>query len=96
MAGDSRVNQSVSERLVALFLLGALLLLPPVLLIFNVPARAVGVPVLYLYVFIAWALLIVLAAATSSSLTREDPSPGRSVNPEPIEDRGRAERATDA
>ncbi len=52
-----------AERLVALFVLGVVLLLPPVLLVFNRPERVAGIPVLYLYLFIAWALLIGLAAA---------------------------------
>jgi hypothetical protein len=46
------------QRLVALFLLGFLLLNYPLLNLFAGPARVVGVPVLYVYVFAAWALLI--------------------------------------
>jgi hypothetical protein len=51
------------EQLVALFALGALLLLPPLLVIFNRPVRVLGVPVLYLYLFLAWAAVIGLTAA---------------------------------
>jgi hypothetical protein len=53
------------EHLTALFLLGALLILPPILLIFNRPVRVFGLPVLYLYLFLAWATVIVLAAAVT-------------------------------
>ena len=42
------------ELLVALFLLGALLFAPPLLIIFNQAARVFGVPTLYLYLFTVW------------------------------------------
>jgi hypothetical protein len=48
------------ERLVALFLLGVFLFTPPFLGIFNTPDRILGLPSLYLYLFAAWTLLIVL------------------------------------
>lgn len=51
-----------AEALVALFALGLLLLMPPVLLVFNRPLFIFGVPILYLYIFVAWAGLIGLAA----------------------------------
>lgn len=50
-------------RIVSLFLLGCLLFNYPVLAIFNVGATAAGIPVLYVYLFAAWGLLIALAAA---------------------------------
>jgi hypothetical protein len=34
----------------------------PILALFNVPGAVFGVPVLYAYIFIAWALLIGLMA----------------------------------
>ncbi len=52
-----------SERLVGLFLLGCLLFNFPLLALFNVRATVFGVPVVYAYLFGAWALLIVLVAA---------------------------------
>ena len=51
-----------AQRLVALFMLGCLLFNYPVLAIFNVPAMVFGIPVLYAYIFAAWALLIALIA----------------------------------
>jgi len=51
-----------SQRLAALFLLGALLFNYPLLALFNLPADVLGVPVLYAYIFGAWALLIALLA----------------------------------
>ncbi|HEX4927881.1 MAG TPA: hypothetical protein VFV74_07790 [Burkholderiales bacterium] len=50
------------QRLVALCLLGCVLFNYPVLAIFNVPGAILGVPVLYAYIFAAWALLIALVA----------------------------------
>ena len=49
-------------QLACLFLLGCLLFNYPLLAIFNVPTRVLGLPVLYAYVFSAWLLLIVLLA----------------------------------
>lgn len=50
------------QRLIALFVFGCLLFNYPVLSLFNVPAVAFGVPVLYVYIFAAWALLVGLMA----------------------------------
>jgi hypothetical protein len=51
-----------TARIVAVFLLGCLVFGYPLLALFNVPAAALGVPVLYLYLFGAWAALILLIA----------------------------------
>ena len=50
------------QRLAALFLLGSLLFNYPLLALFNRPDTLLGIPVLYLYVFGAWATLIALLA----------------------------------
>ena len=50
------------QRLIALFLLGCLLLNYPLIALYARPLRVFGVPLLYAYVFFAWALLIVLVA----------------------------------
>ena len=47
-----------THRLAALVILGALLFNYPLLTLFNRPALVGGVPVLYVYVFVAWALLV--------------------------------------
>jgi len=49
-------------RLVAVFLLGVLLFNYPLLALFNRTVLILGVPLLYAYIFAAWALLIGLAA----------------------------------
>ena len=50
-----------------MFLLGCLLFNYPLLALFNVPPRLFGVPVLYAYMFVAWALLIALMAIVVES-----------------------------
>ena len=50
------------ERLIGLFLLGCLLFNFPLLALFNVRATVLGIPMLYAYLFAAWALVIALVA----------------------------------
>jgi hypothetical protein len=49
-------------RLVAAFLLGLLLFNYPLLALFNRAVVVFGIPLLYAYIFLAWALLIGLLA----------------------------------
>lgn len=51
-----------AARLVCVFLLGCLAFSFPMIALFNVPGRVLGVPVLYAYLFTAWIVLIVLVA----------------------------------
>ena len=55
------------ERLIAVFLFGVLLFTPPFIGIFNNPQLIFGIPNLYLYLFTAWTLLILLMAGVSES-----------------------------
>lgn len=50
------------QRMVAICMLGALLFNFPVLALFNVPGTLFGVPLLYAYIFAAWAVMIALMA----------------------------------
>jgi hypothetical protein len=50
------------QRLVALFALGVALFNFPLLALFDRAATAFGIPVLYVYIFCVWALLIALLA----------------------------------
>ena len=59
--------QSKGQRFVALCMLGMLLFNYPILALFNVPGALFGVPVLYAYVFVAWAALIALMAWIAES-----------------------------
>jgi hypothetical protein len=48
------------QRLVAIFVMGFLLLNYPVLAIFNIDGMVFEIPILYLYIFVTWAVLICL------------------------------------
>jgi hypothetical protein len=69
------------ELLIALFLLGALVFAPPLLIIFNKAIRILGIPLLYFYLFAAWGALIALVAFAVEPWQAEDESgpelPGR-------------------
>jgi len=60
-------SDAKGQRLVALFVLGCLLFNYPVLSLFNSAAEFLGVPVLYAYIFAAWALLVTLMALVVES-----------------------------
>ena len=51
-----------TQRLIAVFLVGLLLFNYPLLALFNRAADTFGIPVLYAYLFGAWAALIALLA----------------------------------
>ena len=55
-------DETKGQRFVAVCMLGMLLFNFPILALFNVPGTLFGVPVLYVYIFIAWAALIALMA----------------------------------
>ena len=58
MTRDSKKN----KRLVALFLLGCVLLNYPILSLVNRETLVFGLPLLYVYIFGVWCLLITLTA----------------------------------
>ena len=53
------------QRLAAIFLVGCVLLNYPILSLFASPATIAGIPLLYAYLFGAWAALIALMAVVS-------------------------------
>ena len=57
------MTDRAGERLVLLFLLGALLINFPILGIFNQATTVAGIPVLYLYLFGVWAAGIIAVFA---------------------------------
>ena len=54
------------KRLIALFLLGLVLLNYPILSLLNIDIRLFGFPLLYIYIFSTWGLLIFLSALATS------------------------------
>jgi hypothetical protein len=61
------MSETKGQRFVALCMLGFLLFNFPILALFNVPGTLFGVPLLYIYVFAAWAALIALMALVAES-----------------------------
>jgi len=57
-------NASKTTILIALFLLGTALFNYPLLSLFNLPATVLGVPLLYVYMFGAWGVLIAMLIFT--------------------------------
>jgi len=55
-------DEAKGQRLMALFILGCVLFNYPVLSLFNLSADAFGVPLLYAFIFAAWAVLVSLMA----------------------------------
>ncbi|RMD60965.1 MAG: hypothetical protein D6826_11145 [Alphaproteobacteria bacterium] len=80
----SRSNKS-AEWSVALFLLAALALSPPILSIFSVEGTLFGLPVLYLYFFTVWAVIVAAVAWTADlgagRQPPDDPGAGASERP---------------
>ena len=67
MTRDSKIN----KRLVALFLLGCVLLNYPILSLVNLKILIFGLPLLYVYLFGVWGLLISLTALVTLFRSRE-------------------------
>jgi hypothetical protein len=59
---DSRDDERLAGRLVAVAALGMVLIVPPLLAQFDRPDRIFGVPVLWAYLYAVWAFVIVLVA----------------------------------
>lgn len=55
-------DQIKNKRLVGLFLLGWVVFNFPILSLFDLDRMIFGIPLFYVYIFGAWALLIVLMA----------------------------------
>jgi hypothetical protein len=59
-----RSDDRLAARLAAVAVLGFVLLVPPLIAVFDRGARVAGVPVVWVYLFLAWAAIIGLVAAT--------------------------------
>ena len=75
MAEDDRAQplaeRKTRDRALILLILGVMLLLSPLASIFEVQGRVLGLPVIWLYIFAVWGLLIAGAAWLSSRLGEE-------------------------
>jgi peptidoglycan/LPS O-acetylase OafA/YrhL len=57
-------SRITGQRLIALFLLGSLMFNYPLFSLFAGTTHVIGIPLLYVYVFFVWALLIGAMALT--------------------------------
>jgi hypothetical protein len=57
-----RQSALMRQRLVAVFLCGVFLLYSPVISLFDQARQWIGVPVLYLYLFTVWGVLVAVMA----------------------------------
>jgi len=64
-----------NKRLIGLFLLGCVLFNYPLLSLFNLETMIWGMPLLFFYIFTAWALLILLAAIATKIRWRSPAKP---------------------
>ena len=64
----------IARRLAVLFFLAVILFNYPILSLFNLDIFPFGLPLLYIYVFSAWVvILILIALATRSRVLRTSP-----------------------
>tara|TARA_B100001964_G_scaffold131813_1_gene145642 strand:- start:185 stop:427 length:243 start_codon:yes stop_codon:yes gene_type:complete len=63
--------KKITERYVALIILTVFLFNPPIMSIFNLTELILGVPMLFLYLFAAWAFIIGLNAYLAKRLLME-------------------------
>lgn len=76
-------ERATSQRLIALVLAGVLCLNYPLLSLFSEVRWLLGVPLLYLYLFLCWGILIALAATILERRPPQPPSqrPQRGADP---------------
>src|SRR6185503_19374790 len=75
-----------AERLIGLFLIGVVGFSPPVLTLFNKPVLVAGIPLLYLFLFLLWLLLVLLAGLVVTQLAPN----GETKPPVPANEEGTA------
>ena len=68
-------RRKVHDRSMALVLVGAVILMPPVIGISLIEGSLFGIPIPLLYVFAVWGALIAGAAALARPLLETDASP---------------------
>ena len=69
-----RPNET-GERLFVLFLLGGFLFNAPLVSIFDLPLQVFGIPLLYVYLFACWGVLLLLVAVIIEK-SRDTEEPG--------------------
>lgn len=65
-------HRKMTDRAMALPLLGVFALLPPFATVFEIDTRLAGIPLIALYLFVVWGLLIAGAARLARPLRDQD------------------------
>ncbi len=65
-----------AERLVAVFMMGLALFMPPLLAVFSQGGSMAGIPLIYVYLFAAWIGLIAVLAMIVEQAAADIPPPG--------------------
>lgn len=61
-----------NDRLIALFLLGVVAFTPPLLRVFGSTVTVFGWPLLFIYIFLIWAVVVVLIAVDVESRNEDN------------------------
>ena len=84
----TRKKQRIRDAGTLLPIVAAILFLPPLTLIFSAPVAIAGIPLILVYLFTAWALVIAAACVLASRIediaVRHDdtaPQPGDAASP---------------
>ena len=85
-----------SERFAGVAVLAALLLNPPILSLFSVDATVFGIPLLFFYLFVAWALVIFLIAVSARHVGRDVVADGQETSRSEETSRGQASGGREA
>jgi len=68
-------HRKLTGGMLVLTVLGACLMLPPLVYVFDQPIDHFGIPQIVVYLFALWLLLIVGTALLTHALPREKPGP---------------------
>ncbi|RMF38483.1 MAG: hypothetical protein D6754_07440 [Alphaproteobacteria bacterium] len=74
---EAQRNRRDRDLTVLLPVFGALLFLPPIVRLFTGPVTLFGIPLIVLYIFSVWALLILLCLRLARRLHLADPGERR-------------------
>ena len=67
-ADEQLLQRKIRDRSLVFLMIGCILLMPPAAGVMELPFVVGGVPIILIYVFVVWALLIALAFMLSRSL----------------------------
>jgi hypothetical protein len=75
MSAGETDGQGLRDAATVLPFVATVLLMPPVVLIFAAPVMAFGIPLIVVYVFAVWLVVIAAAGLTARRLARLDAAP---------------------